>query len=67
MSFHQHHGSYRTGADERGGNAYGRHDQGGERIDFGHTAHRWLNWAKTRPTESWLFFAAGLVLGGIVM
>lgn len=38
-----------------------------ERIDFGHSAHRWLDWLKTRPSESWVFFAAGLVLGGIVM
>ncbi|MBL8707701.1 MAG: hypothetical protein JNL25_00790 [Rhodospirillaceae bacterium] len=40
---------------------------GHERVDFGHTAHRWLNWIKTRPGENWVFFAAGLVLGGIVM
>jgi hypothetical protein len=40
---------------------------GRERIDFGHTAQRWLTWLKTRPTENWIFFAAGLVLGGIVM
>jgi hypothetical protein len=67
MSFHQHHGSYRPGPDARSGTGFAHHDRNGERIDFGHTAHRWLTWLKTRPTECWLFFAAGLVLGGIVM
>jgi hypothetical protein len=37
------------------------------RVDFGHTVRRWVDWAKSRPSESWVFFAAGLVLGGIVM
>lgn len=53
---------YETRQERRRYSADGR-----ERIDFGHTAHRWLNWVKTRPTENWIFFAAGLVLGGAVM
>ncbi len=55
---------YERARDEgRRDDAFRAHD----RIDFGHTAHRWLNWVKTRPSESWVFFAAGLVLGGILM
>ena len=53
---------YETRQERRSYDAHGR-----ERIDFGHTAQRWLTWLKTRPTENWIFFAAGLVAGGIVM
>lgn len=65
---------YESGGKERGA-AQGRESYAGtdyafrrhERINFGHTVHRWRDWLKSRPSESWVFFAAGLVLGGIVL
>jgi hypothetical protein len=63
MSFDYERAGERTGQSGQRDYAFRAH----ERIDFGHTAHRWLDWIKTRPSESWVFFAAGLVLGGILM
>ena len=31
------------------------------------TSNRLLTFLRTRSTETWIFFVAGLVLGGIVM
>lgn len=53
----------RTAQDRQQGYAY----RARPRVDFGHTVRRWVDWAKSRPSESWVFFAAGLVLGGILM
>ena len=46
---------------------YARSRRANPRVDVGHTIRRWVDWAKSRPTECWVFFAAGLVLGGILM
>lgn len=43
-------------------------DRSYETRDFGETRRtggRWGRWLATRPAESWMFFAAGVFLGGL--